>query len=75
MIKKLISSIIIKIYKLKCKNLIIRHRTTDSAVFRSVFLFKEFKLPIKINPKLIIDAGAYTGLSALYYSSNILRQK
>jgi len=69
MIKKLISSIIIKIYKLKCKNLIIRHGTTDSAVFRSVFLFKEFKLPIKINPKLIIDAGAYTGLSALYYSS------
>ncbi len=40
MIKKLISSIIIKIYKLKCKNLIIRHGTTDSAVFRSVFYLK-----------------------------------
>ncbi len=68
-INKIVTLIIIKIYKLKYKNLIIRKGTTDSAVFRSIFLFKEFKLPIKITPKLIIDAGAYTGLSALYYSS------
>jgi FkbM family methyltransferase len=38
-------------------------------VFRSIFLFGEFKLPVKIDAKLIIDAGAYTGLSALYYAS------
>jgi FkbM family methyltransferase len=50
------------------KPLIIRKNTTDAKVFRSIFLFNEFGLPIKISPKLIIDAGAYTGISSLYYS-------
>jgi FkbM family methyltransferase len=59
----------IKIYKPKYPNLIIRKDTSDIYVFMSIFVLGEFKLPLKINPKLIIDAGAYTGLSALYYSS------
>lgn len=64
-----ISFFAIKVYKLKYPHLVIRKRTTDSEVFRSIFVFHEFKLPIKIDPQLIVDAGAYTGLSALYYSS------
>lgn len=51
------------------KPLIIRENTTDYEVFKAVFILNEFKLPIKINPKFIIDGGAYTGLSSLYYSS------
>ena len=66
---KVITFFAIKAYKLKYNNLIIRKGTTDSKVFKSIFVLGEFKLPIKINPKLIIDAGAYTGLSTLYYSS------
>jgi len=58
-----------KIFQLKYKPLIIRKGTTDRDVFWSIFVLNEFKLPIKINPKLIVDAGAYSGLSTLYYAS------
>jgi len=36
---------------------------------------KEFKLPVKIDPKLILDLGAYTGLSTLYYSKKFPNAK
>jgi FkbM family methyltransferase len=58
----------VKYYSLFFKPLIIRKNTTDVDVFRSIFIFNELKLPINIKPKFIIDAGAYTGLSSLYYS-------
>ena len=35
----------------------------------SIFVLREFALPVKVEPKLIIDAGAYTGLSTLYYAT------
>lgn len=66
---RVITFFAIKIYSLKYRPLIIRKDTSDEEVFRSIFVLGEFKLPIKINPKLIIDGGAYTGLSSLYYSS------
>lgn len=66
---KIITFFYIKYYSFIYGQLIIRKNTTDNLVFRSVFIFKEFKLPIKIKPKFIIDGGAYTGLSSLYYSS------
>lgn len=52
----------------KYKWIVIRKWTTDSKVFNSIYLFKEFKLPINILPKFIIDAWAYTWLSTLYYT-------
>jgi len=57
------------------KPLIIRDNTTDKSIFRNIFLFRELALPIEINPKLIIDAGAYTGLSTLYYSRKFPQAK
>lgn len=57
-----------KYYSLKLKPLIIRKDTSDIIVFRSIFVFRELNIPTKIEPKLIIDAGAYTGLSSLFYS-------
>ncbi|MDD4901399.1 MAG: FkbM family methyltransferase [Patescibacteria group bacterium] len=59
----------LKYYSLIYHPLIIRKNTTDILIFRSIFIFKEFELPIKIKPRFIIDGGAYTGLSSLYYSS------
>ena len=56
-------------YSFKFKPLIVRADTTDIRVFRSVFVRNELKLPVSINPKLIIDAGAYTGFSTLYYAT------
>lgn len=58
-----------KVYRLKFPHLTLRSGETDTDVFRNIFLMGEFKLPIKVNPRFIVDAGAYTGLSALYYSS------
>lgn len=48
--------------------LIIRENTSDHNVFRSVFVFNEFDLKLSFEPKLIVDLGAYTGISALYLS-------
>tara|TARA_Y100000589_G_scaffold328039_1_gene371214 strand:+ start:35738 stop:36484 length:747 start_codon:yes stop_codon:yes gene_type:complete len=64
---KIITIFGILFYKLKLKKLIIRPNTTDLKVFKSIFVFNELKLPVKLNPKLIIDGGAYIGYSALYY--------
>lgn len=58
-----------KYYSLIYKNLTIRKNTTDNNIFKDIFIKKELKLPIKIKPKLIIDGGAYTGLSTLYFAS------
>lgn len=63
-----VTNLLIGIYRFKFKKLIIRRGTSDHYVFRDIFLFGEFKLPVDIDPDFIIDAGAYTGLSALYYS-------
>ena len=65
---RLITYLLIFIYRIRFKRIIIRENTTDHFVFRDIFLFNEFKLPVTSNPKLIIDAGAYIGLSSLYYS-------
>lgn len=71
----LITNLYLFIFRFKFKKLIIRKDTSDHFVFRDIFLFKEFKLPIEINPKLIIDTGAYIGLSSLYYSSRFPNAK
>jgi FkbM family methyltransferase len=49
--------------------LIIRPGTSDINVFISIFILGDLRLKINFMPELIIDAGAYTGISALYYSS------
>ena len=65
---RMITFLVARYYSHFFKPLIIRKNTTDDRVFRDVFLYNEFKLPICISPKLIVDAGAYTGFSSLYYS-------
>lgn len=66
---RLATNVLIRFYSFKFKDLSIRKGTSDHYVFRDIFLFGEFRLPVDIQPKLIIDAGAYIGLSALYYSN------
>ena len=46
----------------------LRPNSTDKKVFYSVFAKNEFSLPFLTNPHYIIDAGAYTGLSSIYFS-------
>lgn len=59
----------LKYYSLKFKPLILRENTTDIMVFRDIFVLKEFDLHDRIEPKLIIDGGAYAGYSSLYFHS------
>jgi len=66
---------ILRYYSFIYHPLIIRQNTSDWSVFHSIFILKEFELPITVKPKLIIDAGAYTGLSALYFSSKYPQAK
>jgi FkbM family methyltransferase len=65
--KKIITLLILKYYSRKFKPLIIRKNTTDFDVFRQIFVQRCHRLPIKIKPRLIIDVGAYTGLTTLYF--------
>lgn len=54
-------------YQSKYPHLVCRKDTSDHYVFRDIFLLNELVLPVSIHPKLIIDLGAYIGLSAIYY--------
>ena len=57
-------------YRKKYKSLssfTIRNSTTDIRVFYYLFVRNELSLENNTAPSLIIDCGAYTGLSSLYY--------
>ena len=56
-----------KHYQLKFKILILRKNTSDKNVFRQIFITKDYNISLKINPKLIIDAGANVGYSSLWF--------
>lgn len=56
------------IFLFKVPNLRIRPSTTDIQVFHDIFIKKELDSPININPKLIIDCGAYVGFSSIFFN-------
>ena len=37
-------------------------------VFKAIFIRRNYRFPVDINPKLIIDGGAYVGYSSIYFS-------
>lgn len=59
-----------KVYVEKLKSYIkVRGIKSDVKVFEDVFLFENMKMPFKIQPKVIVDAGAYNGFTSAYFSS------
>ena len=60
--------LLLQYYSIKFKPFIIRAATSDKFVFKSIFVLRELNLPNIIKPKFIIDGGAYTGLSTLFFS-------
>ncbi len=46
----------------------IRPGTTDPAVCYEMFLAKELEMELPRSPSVIVDAGAYTGISAAYFA-------
>ena len=47
----------------------LRLRTSDISVAAKVLLEKEYDLPLREQPAMIIDAGAYTGISARWFAA------
>lgn len=45
----------------------LRPGTSDFSVFRQVIMNGEYDMPLPVNPKVIIDAGANIGLASLYF--------
>ena len=56
------------LYSCNFNRLIIRGNTTDMAIFRQIFVSKEYDLPFNIKPKFIIDAGANVGYASLFFA-------
>lgn len=46
-----------------------RSHTSDFLVFNQIFLDGNYDLPIRLKPKLIIDGGAYIGLSTIFFAN------
>jgi FkbM family methyltransferase len=56
-------------YKLVFRgNLIMRANTSDKGIFQQIFVLGECRVPEGVNPKVIIDGGAYVGYSSLWYA-------
>jgi FkbM family methyltransferase len=48
---------------------IIRNNIPDLYTFEEIFLYQYYDMSHYIQPKLIIDAGAYTGFSAIFFAN------
>ncbi len=48
--------------------IVMRGQTTDAGTFKKIFLDKEYDVNLDFKPTYILDAGAYIGLSPLYFS-------
>jgi FkbM family methyltransferase len=53
----------------------IRVYTDDVLVFWQIFINKEYDFPIKLNPQIIIDGGAYTGFSTVFFANKYPKAK
>jgi FkbM family methyltransferase len=49
--------------------LAVRPGSTDLAVFHHIFIAREYGWNFSASPRVIIDAGGYTGLSAAFFAS------
>lgn len=49
--------------------LFVRPRTTDISVFSQIYRGHEYELDFATSPRLIVDAGAYTGLSTAFFAA------
>ena len=53
----------------------IRTKTSDIHVFNQIFRSREYDLNYKINPQIIIDLGANTGLSSVLFANKFPESK
>ena len=59
----------VKIYLTPIKqNIVLRRGTSDIWCLQNVFLDEEYRTPFRVDPKVIIDAGANIGMATLFFS-------
>lgn len=71
----LFTRILARFYSFKYPPLIVRKGTSDEAVFRDIFLFREYDISFDFVPEYIIDAGANVGYFSVLYSSKFPNAK
>lgn len=49
--------------------IIVRVPSTDVVTYRKVFIYQEYKINLKVKPRVIIDAGANIGLASIYFAN------
>lgn len=67
---KLVAKVFLHLYATKGYPIVIRKNTTDLDVFANIFVLGEFKVTptLKLQPKFIVDVGAYTGISTVWFA-------
>lgn len=68
MVLNIKTRVLLRYYSLRFGSTLVRKGTTDIKVFKDVFVYGGMDLPEPMDPRVIVDAGAYTGLTSLYYS-------
>ena len=48
--------------------LLVRLGTSDISVFNGIYVWQEYEWELQSLPRVIVDAGAYTGLSSAYFA-------
>ena len=51
------------------RTLAIRVGTSDLKILEDIYLREEYRWPFAHDPKVLVDAGAYTGLSTVYFAT------
>lgn len=57
------------------QKIFLRPNTSDISTFEQIFIRKDYEIDIDFEPKLIIDGGAYIGLSAVYFTNRFNNAK
>jgi FkbM family methyltransferase len=48
---------------------LLRHQSSDVQVYNDIYVRQEYGWELPVTPKVIVDAGAYTGLSTAFFAS------
>src|SRR5688500_20156513 len=55
---------------------LVRPNTSDVWTFEKIFISREYDLSfVVVDPRTIVDVGAYVGYSSVYFASNYTRER